>query len=85
MANRTIIQERLTFYQDAYKELQAAYVALIGGGVQSYRIDDRQLTRFDTDKLLAEMKDTERIIDELTAALEGKAPRKAFGIIPRDW
>ena len=85
MANRTIIQARLTFYQDAYKELQTAYVALIGGGVQSYRIDDRQLTRFDTDKLLEEMKDVESTIDTLTAALEGKAPRKAFGIIPRDW
>lgn len=85
MANRTIIKERLSFWQNVHKKLQKAYIALIEGGVKSYMIDDRQLTRFDIPTLEKELEDCEQKIDELTAALEGKRPRKAFGIIPRDW
>jgi len=62
-----------------------AYLALVDGGVKSYTIDDRQLTRLDLPELMEEMETMEHKIDELEAALEGKRPRKAFGIIPRDW
>jgi len=85
MATKTIIEERLTYWKDVYEKLQNAYVKLIEGGVKSYTIDDRELTRFDIPDLLEQMKHAEETIDELTAALEGKRPRKAFGIIPRDW
>jgi len=85
MATKTIIEERLTYWKGVYEKLQDAYVKLIEGGVKSYTIDDRQLTRFDIPDLLEQMKKAEETIDELTAALEGKRPRKAFGIIPRDW
>jgi len=85
MADRTIIRERLSFWQGVHEKLQAAYVALIDGGVKSYMIDDRQLTRFDLPDLKNEIEECEQKIDELSAALEGKRPRKAFGIIPRDW
>ncbi len=85
MATNTIIQERLTYWQGVYEKLQDAYVKLVEGGVKSYTIDDRQLTRFDIPDLLEQMEKAEEKIDELTAALEGKRPRKAFGIIPRDW
>jgi len=53
--------------------------------VQRYRIDDRSLTKFDLPKLLEEIRRAEEIIDSLEALLEGKKPRKAFGVIPRDW
>ncbi len=85
MANRTIIRERLSFWEGVHEKLQAAYVALIEGGVKSYMIDDRQLTRFDLPDLKRELEDCEQKIDELSAALEGGRARKAFGIIPRDW
>lgn len=85
MANRTIIQERLDFWKSVYEKLQKAYLALIEGGVKSYTIDDRELTRFDIPDLKKQIEDAEEKIDELSAALEGKRPRKAFGIIPRDW
>lgn len=85
MANRTIIQERLDFWKSVYEKLQTAYLALIEGGVKSYTIDDRELTRFDIPDLKKQIEDAEEKIDELSAALEGKRPRKAFGIIPRDW
>lgn len=85
VASRTIIQKRLTFWEGMYEKLQTAYLALVEGGVKSYTIDDRQLTRFDLSTLLKEIEEAERKIDELTAALEGTRPRKAFGVIPRDW
>ena len=53
--------------------------------MKSYMIDDRQLTRFDIPDLKNEIEECEAKIDELTAALEGKRPRKAVGILPRDW
>ncbi len=85
MASKTIIKERLSYWQGVYEKLQDAYVKLIEGGVKSYTIDDRTLTRFDIPDLLKQMEKIEEKIDELSAALEDKQPRKAFGIIPRDW
>ena len=85
MADKTVIRKRLTYWEGVYEKLQAAFVALVEGGVKSYMIDDRQLTRFDIPTLMQEMKEVEQKIDELTAALNGIRPRKAFGVIPRDW
>ncbi len=85
MADKTIIRKRLAYWEDVYEKLQAAYLALVDGKVQSYRIDDRELRRFDLPKLMEQIEEVEEKIDELSAALEGKRPRKAFGIIPRDW
>lgn len=82
---KTVIRERLDFWEHTYERLQEAYVALVEGGVKSYMIDDRQLTRFDLPALREEIEEAEYKIDELTAALDGKRPRKAFGILPRDW
>lgn len=85
LKTKTIIRERLSFWEHTYARLQEAYIALIEGGVKSYMIDDRQLTRFDLPDLKNEIEECEEKIDELTAALEGKRPRKAFGVLPRDW
>ena len=70
------LRARLDFWQSALSKLRAAYLALVDGGVKSYVIDDRELTRFD----LPDLKD-----EELLAELNGRKPRKAFGIVPRDW
>ncbi|HOQ07202.1 MAG TPA: hypothetical protein PLP87_05255 [Clostridiales bacterium] len=85
MADMTEIKARLQFWKDALAKLRAAYLALVEGGVQSYTIDDRSLTRFDLPKLKAEIEEAERKVDEYTAILRGRKPRKAFGIVPRDW
>lgn len=85
MTDKTVIRKRLTYWEGVYEKLQAAFVALVEGGVKSYMIDDRQLTRFDIPTLMQEMEEVEQKIDELTAALNGIRPRKAFGVIPRDW
>ena len=62
-----------------------AYNKLLSGGVKSYRLDDRELTRLDLGKLSDEIKDAEEKVDELTALLNGQSARKAFAVIPRDW
>ena len=85
MASKEIIQKRLTYYESIYEKLQTAILALVEGGVKSYTIDDRSVNKYDVPRLISQMEDVEQKIDELTAILEGKGPRKAFGIIPRDW
>lgn len=85
MANITELKIRLKFWQDALVKMRAAYLALVDGGVQSYTIDDRSLTRFDLPALLKEIEEAEKKVDELTALTNGRKSRKAFGIVPRNW
>lgn len=83
--NKETVQERLRYWQDQLAKLMDAYVALVSGGVKSYTIDDRQLTRFDIASLKRAIDDAERKVSEYEALLEGMKPRRAFGVVPRDW
>ena len=85
MANAVELRARLDFWQKALEKLRVAYLKLLDGGVKSYRIDDRELTRFDLPKLQEEIKSAEKKVDELTTLLEGQKPRRAIAVIPRDW
>ena len=82
---KTEIKSRLAFRKEALEKLQKAYLAIIDGGVKSYAIDDRNLTRFDIPVLEDEIKTCENEIDTLTNMLNGGKARKAFAVIPRDW
>ena len=53
--------------------------------MKQYAIDGRTLTRFDLPELQRELEDAQAKVDELEAQLAGQKPRKAFGVIPRDW
>ena len=85
MPDLTEMKARLDFRKKALEKLRAAYLALVDGGVKSYMIDDRQLTRLDLATLKKENEIAEKEVDELTALVADKKPRKAFGIVPRDW
>jgi hypothetical protein len=85
MGDITELNARLQFWKDALSKMRAAYLALVDGGVKSYTIADRTLTRFDLPDLLEEIKTVEKKVDELTALTKGKKARKAFGIVPRNW
>lgn len=85
MADRKIVEKRLKFRKDALDKLYAAYLALVDGGVKSYTIDDKQLTRFDLPALKEEIDALEKEIEQLEGLLNGKKPRKAVGVVPRDW
>lgn len=79
------IKKRLEFHTQRLDNLYVAYNKLLSGGVKSYRLDDRELTRLDLGKLSDEIKEAEQKVDELESLLNGQNARKAFGIIPRDW
>lgn len=85
MTSKAEIKIRLEFWKNALTKMRAAYLALVDGGVKSYTIDDRSLTRFDLPELLSKIEEAEKKVDELEALLNGKRPRKAFGVLPRDW
>jgi hypothetical protein len=85
MADAVELRARLDFWQAALKRLRTAYLALVDGGVKSYTIDDRQLTRFDLPALKKEIEVAEAKVDELENLLNSQRPRRAFGILPRDW
>ena len=85
MANKVELRARLEFWQAALTKLCKAYLALVDGGVKSYMIDDRQLTRFDLPALQKQIKEAEAKVDGLENLLNGQRPRRAFGVLPRDW
>ena len=86
MANMTDIRIRAEFHRKAADELRKAYLAIIDGGVQSYTIGSRSLTKFDLKTILEEIELHDKKVDELEAALKnGGKRRKAVGVVARDW
>ena len=84
MASYTILKKRLQVREETLAELYDAYVALAKGGVQSYTIGSRSLTKFDLAGLMDEIRKLENEVDELENLLNGSRRRKAVGVIPRD-
>lgn len=70
------LRERLQLYLEREK-------VMLSGGVQSYGMGSRNATRYNTD--LAEVRSAIREIEGEIKDLSRTSPRKAVGIIPRDW
>lgn len=85
MADKTELKARLEFRKEALSKLRKAYLALIDGGVKSYTIDDRTLTRLDLVNLKKEIQYAEAEVDALESQIAARGARRAFGIVPRDW
>ena len=85
MVSKKTAKAMYDYYTKLIDKLTDAKLKLLDGGVKSYTIDDRSLTRFDLDKLTAEIDDAVRKQAEYDAILNGRSPRKAFGIVPRDF
>ena len=73
-------RERLELYLKREAEM-------LSGGVQSSGIGPRNLARYNTDlaTIRAAIKQLEDEIAALEGELEGQRPRKAVGVVPRDW
>lgn len=84
MATRVEIQKRLAFRKEALELLYDAYRQLSSGGVKSYMIDDRQLTRYDLPQLYDQIKEMEADVADLEGQLNGLRARRAFGVVPLD-
>ena len=85
MVSKKTAKAMYDYYTKLIDKLTDAKLKLLDGGVKSYTIDDRSLTRFDLDKLTAEIDDAVRKQAEYDAILNGRSPRKASGIVPRDF
>lgn len=83
--DRSTVEERLAYWKEHLGRLMDAYVALIEGGVKNYKIDDRELTRFDLPSLKKAIDDAEKKVDQYEAMLDGLKPRRAFAVVPRDY
>ena len=83
--DKTEAKARLEFWRKTLEQLRTAYLNLLDGGVKSYSINNRELTRFDLPDLKDQIEDVERKVDYLEGLVADKRPRKAFGIVPRDW
>lgn len=79
------VEKYLEKWKGQLDRLMDAYIALVEGGVKSYKIDDRELTRFDIPTLRKAIDEAEKKIAALEAELEGQKPRRAFAVLPRDW
>lgn len=85
MASKEEIRIRYEFHKSAAEKLRAAYIALVDGGVSSYSIGSRSLTKWDISKIMDEIKQHEKAADALEEVLRGWKRRKAVAAIPRDW
>lgn len=85
MANKTELRARLDFWKSALKKLREAYLALLDGGVKSYKIGNEELTRLDLVSLQKRIDEAEKKVDELEALLESGHSRRAYGVVPMDW
>ena len=87
MKTRTEIEAELNSKRkrlDLYYKREAE---MLDGGVQSYGIGSRNLARYNTDlaQIRAAIKELEAEVSNLEGQLTGQKPRKAVGVVPRDW
>lgn len=74
------INERLEYYYEKEKAL------LTNDGVQSYTIGSRTVSRYQySSDIKEQIENLERQRDELESRLAGIKPRKAVGVVLRDW
>lgn len=83
--SKTELKARLAFWRSSLEKLREAYLALLDGGVKSYKIDNKELTRLDLVSLQKRIAETEKKVDELEALLSGGHARRAFAVTPMDW
>ena len=87
MSNKESIKQKIEVKRarlSAYLDREAE---MLTGGVQSYGIGSRNLTRYQTDlsNIRAAIKELEKEIELLEAQLTGRSSRRALGVVPRDW
>lgn len=78
------LKRRLSIKENHLEKLYVAYEALLDGGVQSYAIGSRNLTKLNLPELYEEIRQLEKEVDALTCLTSGGAARRAIRVIPRD-
>jgi hypothetical protein len=71
-----LLKERLELYYAREKEM-------LSGGYQSYGLGTRNAAKYQTD--LNAIRDAIKEMEQELRELNSKYPRKAVGVVPRDW
>lgn len=87
MKTRATIEAELTAKRNRLELYLKREAEMLDGGVQSYGIGSRNLARYNTDlsQIRDAIKQLQKEIANLEGALNGQKPRKAVGVVPRDW
>ena len=87
MSNKESIKQKIEVKKARLSAYLDRETEMLTGGVQSYGIGSRNLTRYQTDlsNIRAAIKELEKEIELLEAQLAGRPSRRALGVVPRDW
>lgn len=84
MINKKTAQKMYNYYTERIDQLIQAQTSLTTGGVKSYTIGDRQITKFDLTRLSKEIDDAVEKQSYYDAILKGNPTRAIVGIVPTD-
>ena len=84
MINKKTARKMYNYYTERIDQLIQAQTALTAGGVKSYTIGDRTLTKLDLTTLSAELDEAVNKQAYYDAILKGKPTRRMVGIVPTD-
>lgn len=84
MVSKQTAQKMYNYYTERIDQLIQAQTSLTSGGVKSYTIGDRQITKFDLTHLSKEIDDAVEKQSYYDAILTGKPTRAIVGIVPTD-
>lgn len=84
LLSKETIKKRIERKKLLLEEAYNAYEALLKGGVQSYAIGSRNLTRLDLAELESTIEKLEADVEILEAMENGQKRQKSFGVVPRD-
>lgn len=84
MAKREVIEKRLKLKNKQLEIAYDAYTQLLSGGVKSYAIGSRNLSKFDLPQLEETIHKLESEVETLEGILNGASKRKAIRVLPRD-
>lgn len=78
------VKEKLIKKKNRLEMYYQAEEAILGGA-QSYSLGTRSLTRANLADIRTMIDKLENEVSELELVINGKKPRKAFAVVPRDW
>ncbi len=84
MINKRTARKMFNYYTERIDQLIQAQTALTAGGVKSYTIGDRTLTKFDMSRITAELDEAVNKQAYYDAILKGRQTRRMVGIVPTD-
>lgn len=84
MISKETARKMYNYYTERIDQLIQAQTALTKGGVKSYTIGDRQITKFDLSRLSQEIDDAVEKQSYYDNLLHGRATRNMVGIVPTD-